>query len=87
VIPGQVLGRVVPNQTLDAFKGVKFLLVQPIDEHKKPAGQPFVACDAINANAGEYVFIAQGSEATFPLPDQFNPSDMTIVAIIDTMET
>jgi microcompartment protein CcmK/EutM len=34
---------------------------------------------------GEYVFMAQGREATFPLPDKFNPADLTIVAIIDDM--
>jgi len=83
MIPGKVIGRVVPNYTLDAFKGVKFLIVQPVNEDKESAGKPVVACDAIGANLGEYVFMAQGTEAVFPLPDKFNPSDMTIVAIID----
>jgi len=83
MIPAKVIGRMVPGQVLDAFRGVKFLVVQPIDEAQGNAGDPFIACDAIGANLGEYVFIAQGREATFPLDVPFNPADSTIVAIID----
>lgn len=83
MIPGRVIGRLVANQSLPAFDGVRFLWVQPVDELLRDAGQPFVACDGIGANVGEFVFMAQGREATFPLPDTFNPADMTIVAIID----
>ena len=83
MIPGKVIGRLVASQCLEAFNGVKFLIVQPIDEHSEAVGNPLIACDAVGANAGERVFMAQGREATFPLPDKFNPSDMTIVAIVD----
>lgn len=83
MIPARVIGRVVPAITLDAFKGVKLLIVQPINEDQQPYGVPVVACDAIGANIGQDVFMAQATEATFPLPDRFNPSDLTIIAIID----
>jgi ethanolamine utilization protein EutN len=85
MIPGKVIGRLVADQRLDAFRGVRFLLVQPIDERRQPSGKPIVACDAVGANVGEYVFMAQGREATFPLPEPFNPADLTIVAIIDAV--
>ncbi len=83
MIPARVIGRLVPAATLAAFKGVPFLIVQPVDEHLQDRGAPKVACDAIGANVGEVVFMAQGGEATFPLPEPFNPSDTTIVAIVD----
>lgn len=83
MIPGKVIGRLVASQALSAFDGVKFLLVQPVDDALAESGKTVVACDAIGANVGEYVFMAQGREATFPLPDTFNPADLTIVAIID----
>ncbi|NUM55418.1 MAG: EutN/CcmL family microcompartment protein [Candidatus Hydrogenedentes bacterium] len=83
MIPGKVIGRLVASQALSAFDGVKFLLVQPIDDTHADSGNPVVACDAIGANVGEFVYMAQGREATFPLPDKFNPADLTIVAIID----
>lgn len=83
MIPGRVIGRVVPAEILEAFRGVKLLLVQAMDEEGNDSGAVHVACDAIGANVGERVFFAQGREAAFPLPDPFNPSDATIVAIID----
>jgi ethanolamine utilization protein EutN len=85
VKPGRVIGRVVPATTLEAFRGVPLLLVQPVDENGNDEGAPVVACDAIGANEGNRVFMAQGGEATLPLPDPFNPSDMTIIAIIDAV--
>ena len=83
MIPGRVIGRVVPAKTLDAFKGIRMLIVQPIDEEQQSDGAPVVACDAIGANVGQAVFVATGGEASLPLPDRFNPSDITIVALID----
>ncbi|MBI5095498.1 MAG: EutN/CcmL family microcompartment protein [Candidatus Hydrogenedentes bacterium] len=83
MIPGKVIGRLVPAHVLDSLKSVRFLVVQPVNERLQPAGEPIVVCDAIGANTGEYVYIAQGSEATFPLPIRFNPADMTAIAIID----
>lgn len=83
MIPAKVIGRVVQNRTLDAFRGVKFLIVQPMDDRTQPTGKPLVVCDSVGANEGEMVFLAQGREATFPLPEKFNPADMTIIAIID----
>jgi microcompartment protein CcmK/EutM len=83
MIPGKVIGRVVPSKTLPCFQGVKLLLVQPVNKAWQADGEPVVVCDAIGANEGEYVFLAQGREATFPLPVAFNPADMTIIAIVD----
>lgn len=71
------------SQTVASLRGVKLLLVHSIDETDQATGPAFVACDAIGANAGERVFLAQGREAAFPLPEPFNPADFTIVAIID----
>ena len=85
MIPGKVIGRLVASQALSAFDGVTFLLVQPVNDALDGSGQPVVACDAIGANVGEFVFMAQGREATFPLPDQFNPADLTIIAIINSV--
>jgi len=86
LIPGRVVGRLVASHIVPSLNGEKLLLVEPLDETGAAVGRPFVACDAIGANEGERVFIAQGREAGFPLKNTFNPSDATIVAIIDEME-
>ena len=85
MIPGRVVGRVVASHIVPSLNGEKLLLIEPLNENGTTIGTPFVACDAIGANEGERVFIAQGREAGFPLKNTFNPSDSTIVAIIDEM--
>jgi len=85
MIPGEVIGRLVPNQVVASLRGVRFLVVQPIDEVGAARGEAVVACDGIGASIGDRVYIAQGREATFPLPEPFNPADMTAIAIVDAI--
>ncbi|GMT48775.1 MAG: carbon dioxide concentrating mechanism protein CcmL [bacterium] len=80
---GKVIGRLVATQKLSAFTGIKFLVVQPIDEDRKEINEIIVACDTVQAGEGDVIFYETGREATFPLPDRMNPSDATITAIVD----
>lgn len=80
---GRVIGTVVSTQKVSSLKGVKLLIVQPLDENLDPAGDPLVACDSQQAGEGELVTFIGGREAALPLPDPFNPSDATITSIVD----
>ena len=80
---GKVIGTVVADTKVASLKGVKLLLVQPLDEDGKPYGEPVVACDTQQSGPGETVFYVGGREASLPLPDPFNPSDAAIIGIID----
>jgi len=80
---GRVIGTVVSTQKVPGLDGVKFLIVQPLDENREPAGDPLVACDAQQAGPGELVTFIGGREASLPLPEPFNPSDATITSIVD----
>lgn len=80
---GRVIGTVVASRKTESLEGLKLLLVQPLDEDGKPAGEPVVACDAQQSGPGETVFFIGGREASLPLPDPFNPSDATITGIVD----
>ena len=80
---GKVIGTVVASRKVESLKGVKLLLVQPLDEDGEPKGEPVVACDTQQSGPGETVFFIGGREASLPLPDPFNPSDATITGIID----
>lgn len=84
---GKVIGTIVADRKVDSLKGVKLLLVQPLDETGEPAGEPVVACDTQQSGPGETVFFIGGREASLPLPDPFNPSDATITGIIDEVTT
>ena len=83
MIPAKVIGRLVPAAIVEGLRGVPLLVVQPVNELLEPSGAPAIACDSVGANTGELVYMAQGREAGMPLPDPFNPADLTIIAIID----
>ncbi len=80
---GRVIGNVVCTQKVDSFEGIKLLLVQPLDEHLKEAGEPIVACDTVQAGMDDIVFYEGGREAALGLENWFNPSDATVMGIVD----
>jgi len=84
---GRVIGTVVSTRKLDAFQGVKFLIVQPLDEKLEPDGEAVVAADSQQSGPGQIVTYVGGREASMPLPEPFNPSDATITSIVDSVDT
>ncbi len=80
---GRVIGSVVCTQKEISFEGVKLLLLQPIDEDLEDSGDPLVACDTVQAGVGDVVIWEGGREAALGLENWFNPSDATIMGIVD----
>ena len=81
----RVLGTVVATVKTDSLEGRKLLVIQPLDSHYAPKGEPMVAIDSVGSGVGEIVFWCRGREASFPfLPSQV-PSDCTIVGIVDSV--
>ncbi len=81
----RVLGPVVCTVKNESLRGVKLLLVQPVDPHGKANGEVLVALDAVGAGAGETIFFVTGREASFAfLPDEV-PADASIVGIVDSV--
>ncbi|NSW75315.1 MAG: EutN/CcmL family microcompartment protein [Candidatus Atribacteria bacterium] len=80
---GKVIGNVVSTQKVNSLEGVKLLLIQPLDENLREVGSPLVACDTVQAGPGDIVFFEGGREAALALPNWFNPSDCTIMGIVD----
>ncbi len=84
---GRVIGRVVATRKYEGLEGVKFLIVQPLDAHRRPVGRPVVAADATaQAGPGELVFMIGGREAALALPTTFVPVDQAIVGIVDRVD-
>ena len=84
---GKVIGNVVCTAKVESWEGVKLLLVQPLDENMKEEGTPLIACDTVQAGAGDIVFYEGGREAALGMQDWFNPSDATIMGIVDHVVT
>jgi len=82
---GKVVGNVVSSQKVNSFKGVKLLLLQPINESLEEIGDPIIACDTVKAGPNDIVFYEGGREAALGLKNWFNPSDATIMGIVDNI--
>lgn len=83
---GRVTGRVVATTRAPGLSGVRFLLVQPLDEHLAPIGAPIVAADALRtAGPGDLIHYEGGREAAMALDPSFVPVDHAIVGLIDQL--
>ncbi|RLD40389.1 MAG: ethanolamine utilization protein EutN [Bacteroidetes bacterium] len=83
----KVLGNVVCTRKVSSIEGIKLLLIQPVDENLRNIGDPIVACDTVQAGPGDIVFFEGGREAALGLDNWFNPSDATIMGIVDSIQT
>lgn len=83
----RVIGSVVSTNKTEKLHGLKLMIVAPIDLSSfEEKGQPIVAIDTVGAGAGEVVMLCGGSSSRQTALTENKPSDMAIVAIIDSME-
>ena len=81
----EVIGTVVATVKDPSLKGMKILMIQPLDEYKKPVGVPIAAIDTAQAGPGDIVWWILAREASLALPDPFSPVDATITGIVDAI--
>jgi len=87
VLLGKVIGTLVASVKYEGLKGVKFLVVQPLDKNSQPTGDPIAAADATAmAGPGELIYYEGGREAAMALPNTFVPVDHTIIGIVDGVD-
>jgi len=84
---GRVTGTVVATTIYQGLEGAHLLVVQPLDRHLEPRGNPVVAADGVKmAGPGDLVAIVASREASLALPPPPGPVDHAIVAIVDAVE-
>ncbi|MGF1541259.1 MAG: EutN/CcmL family microcompartment protein [Pleurocapsa sp.] len=81
----KVRGTVVSTHKAPSMTGVKFLLVQYLDEQGQLLPKYEVAGDIVGAGIGEWVLVSRGSAARVETGQEFRPIDATVVGIIDTV--
>jgi ethanolamine utilization protein EutN len=80
----KVIGNMVCTHKDDNLKGLKLLIVQPVDENLVDKGKPLVAIDTIGQSGnGDLVYLAKSKESSIPLNKELVPSDAGILGIID----
>ena len=80
---GIVKGTVVAERKAAGLEGTKILLVQPVDEHRKPVGDLQAAIDRVQAGIGDFVYLVGSREAALACDPSFVPVDAAIVGIVD----
>jgi len=84
---GRVIGTVVASRKYDGLEGIKFLVVQPLDEDLNPQGRSVIAADATQqAGPGELVFMVASREGAQAMPEVFVPVDLAITGIVDEVD-
>ncbi len=85
---GRVVGTVWATKKVDNVKGLRFLLVHPVNIDKAPNTNVVVVADMLGAGISELVLCAYGHAARRALTDQ--PNDLSIeaavIGIIDEIE-
>ncbi|MGD8625222.1 MAG: EutN/CcmL family microcompartment protein [Anaerolineae bacterium] len=83
----RVIGTLVATQKVDGLRGIKFLVVQPLDRQQQPVGEPAIAADGTaQAGPGELVFVIASREGALALPEWFVPVDLAITGIVDEVD-
>jgi len=78
-----ITGTVVATRKDDSFKGLKLLVLQPLNPDGHPQERTLVGADTVGAGVGEEVFFVRGREASFPFLPKVVPIDVSVVGIVD----
>lgn len=93
MILAKVMGQIWSTRKEETLRGIKFLVVQPINltfdsegqvEEIHDFGNTMIAGDQIGAGAGEIVMVVSGSSARQAEGDTHLPIDANIVGIVDS---
>jgi carbon dioxide concentrating mechanism protein CcmL len=81
----RVCGTVVSTQKEASLTGVKFLVVQYIDDEGQTIPGYEVAADSVGAGVDEWVLVSRGSAARQTSSTDHRPLDALVIGIIDTV--
>jgi len=84
---GRVLGKIWATRKDPKLDGLKFYIMQPVNEVDEKLGSPLVAIDTVSSKEGDLVFWVGGAEATLVLDTHQIPSDVSIVGLVDRLDT
>ena len=87
MLTGRVMGTVVSTNKVNALKGCKLLIVQPIELETQRLLDDYVVCvDDVGAGLGDIVFCAYGSSSRQTDSTKDIASDYSIYGIIDSID-
>ncbi|MBM4388815.1 MAG: EutN/CcmL family microcompartment protein [Deltaproteobacteria bacterium] len=83
----KVIGTVVSTVKHPKYKGLKLLIVQPVDQNGRETEQSFLAVDVVQAGVGDTVLvIREGNGARQIFREPVLPIRSVIVGIVDRID-
>ena len=83
---GRVRGNAVCTIKYPDVKGVKLLVVQPLNKKLEPVGAMQVAADVVMAGPGDLCVMVRSREAALAMQvHRFVPIDLAIIGIVDEL--
>jgi len=87
----RVIGTVWSTRKHPPLEGGRFLLLQPVDEGRRPDGEPLAALDTVGAGPGEIVMYITAYEAVIPWKEQHPHVDVagvdaSVIGIVDRVD-
>ena len=83
---GRVRGSAICTIKYPDLKGMKLLVVQPLDKHMKPVGTMKVAVDVVEAGPGDLCVMVRSREAALAMREhKFVPVDLALIGIVDEL--
>lgn len=84
---GRVRGTAVCTIKYPDLKGMKLLVVEPLDKHLQPTGPLQVAVDVVQAGPGDLCVMVRSREAALAMEiHKFVPVDLALIGIVDELK-
>lgn len=83
---GRVIGKIVATRKDPSLRGIRLLVIRPLDHRRTDHGDALVAADVVSAGQGETVYWVCAREAPNALPEKYGPVDAAIVGIADRID-
>ncbi len=83
---GRILGSIVSTRKIDELRGVRLVVMEPLDERREPTGPPMAAIDVVHAQVGDLIYWVGSREAAHALEPPFPAADVAIVGIVDRVD-
>jgi microcompartment protein CcmK/EutM len=81
---GKVIGNVVATVKDPGLEGLRFLIIQGLDDNFQPIGTPYVAADGIfTAGEGDIVYLVSKKEAAIAISRELVPIDECVVGFVE----
>ena len=82
----RVKGTAICTHKYPGLKGLKLLIVQPLNKHMQPIGPLQVAVDVVQAGPQDVCVTVKSREAALAMPEiKFVPVDLALVGIVDEL--